>query len=245
MRDRLPDVELADLGILPDEPALLRDALLRAAGEADLIVTSGGASVGEEDYMAGAILAAGGTIEVVHLPIRPGKPVKAGRLGAAVVLALPGNPLAAFVNLWLMGRRVLESTLQRVCPHFAYPFGDEGSFGERDVHLALEADFASAVSSQTGLISASGASDPLNLPRIVWDGRCSSTRRTAYRANRSRLCIARAWGSRKHPSRGLVSRITARTSSLCITGTIMSDRQTAESKSGVGSLPCWRMVPRM
>jgi molybdopterin molybdotransferase len=105
---RAPDVELVELGILPDEPLLLRDALLRAAGEADLIVTSGGVSVGEGDHMVGAILAAGGTIEVVHLPIRPGKPVKAGRLGAAVVLALPGNPLAAYVNLWLVGRRVLD-----------------------------------------------------------------------------------------------------------------------------------------
>ncbi len=105
---RAPDVELAGIGILPDEPVLLRDALLRAAGEADLIVTSGGVSVGEEDHMVGAILAAGGTIEVVHLPIRPGKPVKAGRLGSAVILALPGNPLAAYVNLWLVGRRVLD-----------------------------------------------------------------------------------------------------------------------------------------
>ncbi|WP_165585381.1 molybdopterin molybdotransferase MoeA [Roseococcus sp. SYP-B2431] len=105
---RAPDVELVELGILPDEPGPLRDALLRAAGAADLIVTSGGVSVGEEDHMAGAILAAGGTIEVVHLPIRPGKPVKAGRLGAAVILALPGNPLAAYVNLWLVGRRVLD-----------------------------------------------------------------------------------------------------------------------------------------
>jgi molybdopterin molybdotransferase len=105
---RAPDVELVEIGILPDDPARLRDALLRAAGEVDLIVTSGGVSVGEEDHMVGAILAAGGTIEVVHLPIRPGKPVKAGRLGQAVILALPGNPLAAYVNLWLVGRRVLD-----------------------------------------------------------------------------------------------------------------------------------------
>lgn len=105
---RGPDLELVELGILPDDPALLRDTLQRVAGSADLIVTSGGVSVGEEDHMVGAILAAGGSLDVVHLPIRPGKPVKAGRLGQAVILALPGNPLAAFVNLWLVGRRVLD-----------------------------------------------------------------------------------------------------------------------------------------
>nr|WP_314071496.1 gephyrin-like molybdotransferase Glp [uncultured Roseococcus sp.] len=105
---RVPEVELVELGILPDDPVRLRDALQRAAAEADLIVTSGGVSVGEEDHMMGAILAAGGTIDVVHLPIRPGKPVKAGRLGAAVILALPGNPLAAYVNFWLVGRRLLD-----------------------------------------------------------------------------------------------------------------------------------------
>jgi len=105
---RAPDVELIEIGILPDQPGPLRDALLAAAGGVDLIVTSGGVSVGEEDHMVGAILGAGGTIEVVSLPIRPGKPVKAGRLGPAVILALPGNPLAAYVNLWLVGRRVLD-----------------------------------------------------------------------------------------------------------------------------------------
>jgi peptidoglycan/xylan/chitin deacetylase (PgdA/CDA1 family) len=84
---------------------------------------------------------------------------------------------AAALREMKMGRSVLESALRRRCPHFAYPFGDAGSFGDRDVHLAQEADFVSAVSSQTGLISTDRASAPLDLPRIVWDGRRSSTRK--------------------------------------------------------------------
>src|SRR5262249_34462264 len=73
--------------------------------------------------------------------------------GSATVnyAALARMPAAAALREMKMGRRVLESALQCVCPHFAYPFGDEGSFGERDVHLAQEADLVSAASSQAGL----------------------------------------------------------------------------------------------
>lgn len=74
-----------------------------------------------------------------------------------------------------MGRTVLESALGRECRHFAYPFGVRESFGPRDVLLAREAGFLSAVSCVSGVVHKAGQSDMLSLPRIAWDGRRKST----------------------------------------------------------------------
>lgn len=73
-----------------------------------------------------------------------------------------------------MGRSVLEAGLGSECRHFAYPFGDRDSFGTRDVLLAQEAGFVTAVSGGPGVIRADGKSNPLSLPRIAWDGRLRS-----------------------------------------------------------------------
>lgn len=96
-------VELRDLGIVPDRLDAVRDALAGAAGEADLIVTSGGASVGEEDHVKAAVTALG-SIDLWKLALRPGKPLALGRVGDAVVLGLPGNPVSAMVTFMLVGR---------------------------------------------------------------------------------------------------------------------------------------------
>lgn len=173
---RAPDAELIELGILPDDPARLRDALLRAAGEADLIVTSGGVSVGEEDHMLGAILAAGGSLDVVHLPIRPGKPVKAGRLGQAVILTLPGNPLAAYVNLWLVGLRVLD-VLAGAPARPLRPMAGRAGFAEDRKPGRVE----------LAPVRFSGA-DPLGLPLLELLGRGSSAR-LAPLAAADGLCV--------------------------------------------------------
>ncbi|WP_374297148.1 molybdopterin molybdotransferase MoeA [Sphingomonas sp.] len=92
-------VEIIDLGILPDD----LDALTRAfAGvRANLLVTTGGASVGDHDLVRPALAAAGGTIDFWRIALRPGKPMMAGRLGDALVLGLPGNPVSAFVTALL------------------------------------------------------------------------------------------------------------------------------------------------
>ncbi|WP_431470653.1 molybdopterin molybdotransferase MoeA [Sphingosinithalassobacter sp. LHW66-3] len=89
-------VDPIDLGILPDR----MDALVAAFREvdADVIVTSGGASVGDHDLVRPALEAAGATIDFWRIALRPGKPMMAGRLGGAVVLGLPGNPVSAFVT---------------------------------------------------------------------------------------------------------------------------------------------------
>lgn len=92
-------VEVIDLGILPDR----LDALTKAftAVDADIVVTTGGASVGDHDLVRPALVAAGGAIDFWRIALRPGKPMMAGRLGPAVVLGLPGNPVSAFVTALL------------------------------------------------------------------------------------------------------------------------------------------------
>lgn len=92
-------VELIDLGILPDRLDALTAAF--AAVDADLLVTTGGASVGDHDLVRPALEAAGGTIDFWRIALRPGKPMMAGRLRDALVLGLPGNPVSAFVTATL------------------------------------------------------------------------------------------------------------------------------------------------
>ena len=89
-------VELIDLGILPDNRDALRDAF--AAVDADMLVTTGGASVGDHDLVRPALEAAGGSIDFWRIALRPGKPMMAGRRGTMLVLGLPGNPVSAFVT---------------------------------------------------------------------------------------------------------------------------------------------------
>lgn len=98
-------VEIVDLGILPDR----RDALESAfrAVSADLLVTSGGASVGDHDLVRPALQAAGGEIDFWRIALRPGKPMMAGRLNRAIVLGLPGNPVSAFVTTALFVRPLI------------------------------------------------------------------------------------------------------------------------------------------
>ncbi len=95
-------VDLIDLGILPDDLPTLVAAF--AGVDADLLVTTGGASVGDHDLVRPALEAAGGTIDFWRIALRPGKPMMAGRIGATAVLGLPGNPVSAFVTATLFVR---------------------------------------------------------------------------------------------------------------------------------------------
>ena len=88
-----------------------------------------------------------------------------------------------------MGRTVLETTLDGPCRFFAYPFGNEGNFGRREMLLAREAGFVTAVSAKPGVVRADGQFDPMALPRITWDGRRRSLR--ALRAVLSGLTVRR------------------------------------------------------
>lgn len=103
----LPHVSLSVRGALPDDPVKLRAALIDAASDHDLIVTTGGVSVGEEDHMVSELVKAGGAVEVMKVAMKPGKPLTIGRLGGAMFLGLPGNPVAAYVTWHLIGSRLL------------------------------------------------------------------------------------------------------------------------------------------
>ncbi|HWK47296.1 MAG TPA: gephyrin-like molybdotransferase Glp [Stellaceae bacterium] len=84
------------LGIAPDEPGALRDRAAGAAG-ADLLVTTGGASVGEHDLIRSALGEAGLTLDFWNIAMRPGKPLMFGSLAGTPLLGLPGNPVSTVV----------------------------------------------------------------------------------------------------------------------------------------------------
>lgn len=86
-----------DLGIIPDEPAQLRAAFIRADEEADVLITTGGVSVGEADFTK-QLLDELGEIGFWKLAIKPGKPFAFGRLPRAWFFGLPGNPVSAMVT---------------------------------------------------------------------------------------------------------------------------------------------------
>ncbi|TDR73061.1 gephyrin-like molybdotransferase Glp [Paludibacterium purpuratum] len=94
-------VEVVDGGILPDSLAETRARLAEVADGVDVILTSGGASVGEEDHLKAALCAIG-QLDAWKLAIKPGKPFAWGRAGAAHVFMLPGNPVATFVTFHLL-----------------------------------------------------------------------------------------------------------------------------------------------
>lgn len=95
--------EVTDLGILPDNRDLITQALAQAALTHDLILTSGGVSVGDEDHVRAAVQA-NGALHFWKLAIKPGRPVALGRVGAAAFVGLPGNPVAVMVTFMLIAR---------------------------------------------------------------------------------------------------------------------------------------------
>lgn len=90
--------EVVDLGIVTDNLGALREVVGRArAAEADLLVTLGGASVGDHDLVQAALGAEGMELGFWRVALRPGKPLMFGRLGAMTVIGLPGNPVSSIV----------------------------------------------------------------------------------------------------------------------------------------------------
>lgn len=98
--------EIDDLGILPDDRAALTHAF--AATTADLLIVTGGASVGDHDLVAPALVDSGAAIDFHRVAMRPGRPLLAGRMRDTVVLGLPGNPVSAFVTALLFARPLVR-----------------------------------------------------------------------------------------------------------------------------------------
>ncbi len=98
--------EVSDLGIVPDRREATIAALRQAAEHHDLILTSGGVSVGEEDHIKPAVQSLG-HLDLWQLAIKPGKPFAHGRVANAHFIGLPGNPVSSFVTFLLLVRPFL------------------------------------------------------------------------------------------------------------------------------------------
>ena len=98
--------EVSDLGIVPDNRDATLAALRSASSAHDLILTSGGVSVGEEDHIKPAVQQLG-TLDLWQIGMKPGKPFAYGRVGEAHVIGLPGNPVSSFVTFLLLVRPFL------------------------------------------------------------------------------------------------------------------------------------------
>lgn len=103
-----PWIEARDLGAVADDPAKLADTLMEAAREADLVISTGGVSVGDEDHMPAVFRKAGGDIHALRVAMKPGKPLAVGRMGGAIYLGLPGNPVSAFITWLAIGEPVAK-----------------------------------------------------------------------------------------------------------------------------------------
>lgn len=98
--------EIVDLGIVADTLEATLSALSQAAETADLIVASGGVSVGEEDYLRPAVEQLG-SLDLWNIAIRPGKPIAFGRVGETPFFGSPGNPVSLFVSFCLFARPLI------------------------------------------------------------------------------------------------------------------------------------------
>ncbi|HSV52184.1 MAG TPA: gephyrin-like molybdotransferase Glp [Burkholderiaceae bacterium] len=125
--------DVTDLGIVPDRRDATLDALQSAAQAHDLILTSGGVSVGEEDHIKPAVQALG-TLDLWQIAIKPGKPFAHGRIADAHFIGLPGNPVSSFITFLLLVRPFLLKLqgASRVLPeaialpaHFNWPRPDK------------------------------------------------------------------------------------------------------------------------
>lgn len=98
--------EVIDLGIVPDTLEATLDVLKRAAASADLVLTSGGVSVGEEDYVRIALEQLG-ELSMWRINMKPGKPLAFGKVDNALFMGLPGNPVSVFVTFIIFARPLI------------------------------------------------------------------------------------------------------------------------------------------
>ena len=124
---------VTDMGIVPDKLDATLAALKIASAEHDLVLTSGGVSVGEEDHIKPAVQALG-RLDLWQIAIKPGKPFAYGKIGNAHFIGLPGNPVSSFVTFLLLVRpfiRKLQGVTQiapdsiAACAHFNWPKADK------------------------------------------------------------------------------------------------------------------------
>ena len=125
------------LGIAPDSPAELAQCLRGAEG-CDLVLTSGGVSVGDFDYTRRVIAELGGTLSLWRVRMRPGAPLGFGSVFGVPWLGLPGNPVSALVTFELFGRPLIRTLAGHARPHrrtIAVALGDAVHLGAPLAHF--------------------------------------------------------------------------------------------------------------
>lgn len=155
-------VDVHDLGILPDDRGIITTALGAAAKSYDLVVTSGGVSIGEEDHVKAA-LEAEGSLAFWKLAIKPGRPVAMGILHGTPFIGLPGNPVAVFVCFAALVRPLIAALngatpeplrRQKVASGFAF----KKKPGRREyLRVSLRTDAAGATIAEKYAVQGSGA----------------------------------------------------------------------------------------
>ena len=116
---RLLNVEVIELGIVEDDLATTTQTLGEAARVADCIISTGGVSGGEEDYVKSAVESVG-SLELWKLAIKPGKPFASGKVHNTQFFGLPGNPVSTFVTFVLLVRPCLLAMLGCKLPCLLY-----------------------------------------------------------------------------------------------------------------------------
>ena len=108
-------VEIQDLGTIPDDPIALEKTLIKAAESSDVILTSGGVSVGEADYMK-QLLQKLGKVLFWKIAMKPGRPLAFGKIGNAHYFGLPGNPVAVMVTFYQFVRQAMLVLMGKTNP---------------------------------------------------------------------------------------------------------------------------------
>jgi molybdopterin molybdotransferase len=126
-----------DLGTVPDSLEATQSVLKKAAAEGDIIISAGGVSVGDEDYIKSAV-AKLGSIDFWRVAIKPGKPLAFGQIDNTPFIGLPGNPASVFVTFMILARPFLLASqgLSRVLPQPLKAIAQFDKPGEkREVYL--------------------------------------------------------------------------------------------------------------
>lgn len=133
-------LHVVDSGPVPDSLVATEKALLKAAANADCIISCGGVSAGEEDHVRAALQRCG-KLEIWKLALKPGKPFAFGQLGESMFFGLPGNPVSAFVTFLLLVRPALLAMMgAEVCelPERVAKAGfDQAGAGSRQEYLRV------------------------------------------------------------------------------------------------------------
>jgi molybdopterin molybdotransferase len=129
-------IQAIDLGRVEDTPEATLKALSRATLEADVILSTGGVSVGEEDHIKGAVEKLG-ELQLWRMAIKPGKPLAFGRVGDTPFFGLPGNPVSTFVTFLLFARPYLQK-MQGLEPRLPQGIEMPASFERRKKSIRQE-----------------------------------------------------------------------------------------------------------